>query len=46
VKKFEAIELESELVAEWLAFVGSKSQLKGKVSFLVCSSHMMFACFG
>ena len=28
VKNFEAIKLEGELVAEWLAFVDSKSQLK------------------
>ena len=39
VKKSEAIKLEGELVAEWLAFVGSKGQLKGKGSFLVCSPH-------
>jgi hypothetical protein len=46
VKKFEAIELEGELVAEWLAFVDSKSQLKGKVILLVCFSLIIFASFG
>jgi len=44
-KKFEAIELEGELVAEWLAFVDGKSQLKGKVIFLVCFSLIIFASF-
>jgi hypothetical protein len=45
-KNFVAIELEGELLAEWLAFVDSKSQLKGKVIFLVCSFLIIFACFG